>query len=448
VEPERLELFAPTAAQQWLFDRLRRFNVLVCHRAFGKTVLAVNTLVRQAVTREQTAYAYIADTRKHCKDIAWDKVLKPAIQPLVDRGLVTVLESDLRVRFWNGSEITLYGAEHEHASALRGLHFDGVVFDEYALIAPGVWEQIVSPTIAKREGGAIFIGTPQGRNHFWSLYQKAQGWPDWFVTRIRADESGMVSAEELARQQTIQTPEQYAQEYECSFETAIAGAYYARELRATREGGRIKPIAWDPVLEVETWWDLGHTDATAIVFTQCVGPEIHVIDFIESSGKDLAWYAKHLRDRPYLYRAHHLPHDAEASQLSAAGQSIAMQFRQLRVGTVLTHPRQEPLEGITRARLVFPRCWFDAERTERLLDCLAFYHAQLDVKHQTEKAEPVHDWSSHAADAFRLMATWVRPRSLGALGQPVQASFNVYEPVPRRRVADATSEFDPWEWPR
>jgi phage terminase large subunit len=180
----------------------------------------MNLLVRQAVTRPQTAYAYIADTRKHCKDIGWDKVLKVSIQPLVDRGLVTVLESDLRVRFWNGSEITLYGAEHEHASALRGLHFDGVVFDEYALIAPGVWEQIVSPTIAKREGGAIFIGTPQGRNHFWSLYQKAQGWPDWFVTRIRADESGMVSAEELARQQTIQTPEQYAQEYECSFEPA------------------------------------------------------------------------------------------------------------------------------------------------------------------------------------------------------------------------------------
>lgn len=354
--------------------------------------------------RPGTAYAFIADTRKHAKDIAWDKVLKVCLQEAEREGVVKFNESDLDVKFANGSEIALYGAEGDHAEAMRGLHFDGVVFDEYGLISPNVWEAIVSPTLARKHGGAIFIGTPMGRNHFYSLYKHAQAWPDWFTTTIRADESGVLPDDELARQRTIQTPEQYAQEYECSFETAISGAYYARELRAARNAGRIRAVGYDPAVPVTTWWDLGRTDATAVIFAQFIGREVHLIDYAEDKGLDLASWAKILQARPYLYARHHLPHDADAKHLAAAGRSIADQLRALNVRPITVHPAQDVLHGINAGRMMFARCYFDEVKCERLLDCLAYYHAKTDLKHQVEKAEPEHDWSSHAADAFRYLA--------------------------------------------
>ena len=264
------EIFEPSGPQRALYDRLKRFNVLVCHRGFGKTFLAVNLLIRQAVKRPGTTYAFITKTYRQAKDIAWDTVLKRVLVDVEAEGQVRFNEAELRAVFSNGSQIKLYGAEN--AETLRGLHLDGVVFDEYGLIAPTVWEQIVSPTLSRRTGGAIFIGTPMGRNHFHSLYKHAQGWPDWYATVVRADERGVLSDEALALQRQIQTPEQYAQEYECSWDTAIHGAYYARELAACRAANRIRAVPWESSIEVETWWDLGHTDATAIVFTQQLGP--------------------------------------------------------------------------------------------------------------------------------------------------------------------------------
>ena len=401
-----VELFEPSLPQWALFQQLRRFNVIVCHRGFGKTFLAVNLLIRQAVKRPGTFYAFIAKTYGQAKDIAWARVLKACLQDAASDGGVQFNEAELRCNFANGSQIKLYGAEN--AETLRGLHLDGVVFDEYGLIPPVVWEQIVSPTLSRRQGGAIFIGTPMGRNHFYSLYKHAQTWSDWFTTTIRADESGVLPDDELARQRTIQTPEQYAQEYECSFETAISGAYYAKELRAARSGGRIKRIDYDPAVPVSTWWDLGNTDATAVIFAQFVGSEIHLIDYAEAKGLDMAAWARVLQERPYVYDRHHLPHDGDAKHQAAAGRSIADQLRGLNVRPITVHPQQPVLHGITAARLIFPRLWIDEVRCERLLDCLAFYHEKVDEKHQVEKGEPEHDWSSHAADAFRYLGQGAR----------------------------------------
>jgi len=403
-----LEIFTPSVAQRQLYDRLQRFNVLVCHRGFGKSYLAVNLLIRQAVKKPGTAYAFLTDTYQHAKDIAWEKILKRCLAEAAELGVVKFWEADLRVTFANGSEIKLYGVD-TRPEALRGLHLDGVVFDEYALIPPHVWEQIVFPTLQRKRGGAIFIGTPQGRNHFYRLYQDARTRADWFAATVRVDESGALGPEEIALAKTTLTPEAYAQEYECSFETAIHGAYYALELRAAREQGRVRQVAWEASGEpVQTWWDVGHTDATAIIFSQSVGREIHLVDYVEARGRDLAFYAKALQDRPYLYGDHLLPHDAAASRLEAAGRSLVRQLQDLGLKGVRVGKPSDPLVGINAARLLFGRCWFDQDKCSRLLDALAFYHAKPDVKNETEKAEPQHDWSSHAADAFRYLALGIR----------------------------------------
>lgn len=419
--------FEPSSPQWDIFQRLQRFNVVVCHRGFGKTFLAVNVLIRQAVKRPGTFYAFIAKTYAQAKDIAWSRVLKACLQDAAAEGVVQFNEAELRANFANGSQIKLYGSEN--AETLRGLHLDGVVFDEYGLIPPNVWEQIVSPTLSRRHGGAIFIGTPMGRNHFYSLYQHARQWPDWFATTVTAAESGILPAEELERQRTIQTPEQYAQEYECSFETAISGAYFTRELRSAREAGRIRRVEYDPAVPVSTWWDLGHTDQTAVIFAQFVGREIHVIDYAEESGLDMASWAKILQARPYLYSRHHLPHDADAKHQAAGGRTIADQLRSLNVRPITVHPAQDVLHGINQARLMFARCYFDAERCERLLDCLAFYHAKQDERHAVERPEPEHDWSSHGADAFRYLAIGHRLGETGDTPRPVVHATTAFNPL-------------------
>jgi phage terminase large subunit len=404
-------------------------------------------LVRQAIKRPGTLYAFVTDTREHAKQIAWERVLKVQCAQFVQSGGMHFVESELRAVFANGSEIALHGAELPYAERLRGSHFDGVVFDEYGLVAPTVWEQIVLPTLLRRNGTALFVGTPRGRNHFYHLYKKARDWPDWFVALIRADESGALSPEKLALARQQQTPEEYAAEYECSFETPIAGAYYAHELTEAHQAGRIRHVPYDPALLVETWWDLGFTDYTAIVFTQRIGREVHVIDYVEGKGHDLTFYAKALQERPYLYERHHVPHDAEGKHLSAAGETIAQQLRRMVRAFITVHPPDPSvLSAINQARLFFPRCWFDETRCERLLDALAAYHAKPDVKHGTDKPEPEHDWSSHGADAFRLLAVST-PLGVPQLTppRPARMDFDMFNwDRPRRAARTAVLDFDPF----
>jgi hypothetical protein len=366
--------------------------------------MCLNELLRQAVRcpHPRPRYAYLAPLYRQAKTIAWD-YLRHYASPIPG----TVFnEAELSCTLPNQARLELLGAQDYHY--LRGRYLDGIVLDEYAFMSPEAWSQVIRPALVDREGFAIFIGTPLGRNHFHALYEKARERPEFLTALWPASRTGIVPEAELEAARQDMTPEEYAQEFECSFEAAIRGAYYARELAACRAAGRIRAVAWEPGIEVETWWDLGHTDATAIVYTQQVGREVHVLDYTEDRGKDLAFYVKAVRERPYVYKRHHLPHDATAKHLAAGGHSIDQQLTALGLRPTTVHPANEVLDGINQARLVFPRCWFDAVKCARLLDALATYHAKWDPVRQVEKPEPEHDWSSHACDAFRYLAAGLR----------------------------------------
>jgi hypothetical protein len=214
--------------------------------------------------------------------------------------------------------------------------------------------------------------------------------------------------------------------HNCSFEAAIRGAYYATELNAARTSTRIRTIPWEPEVPVETWWDIGFSDATAIIFTQTIGREVRLIDYLEASGQALPAYVKALRDRPYLYRRHHLPHDAEQTELGS-GRSIADQLRALGVRSLTVGRSQDVLEGIQQARTFLARCWFDEQKCARLLDCLANYRSQWDEKRQDYKPQPYHDQWSHGADAFRYLAMDHHLRPADAPRPTVYASFDAIE---------------------
>jgi phage terminase large subunit len=301
VYPQPFE-YRARAGQAELHADPARFKVVVAHRRFGKTVFAVNQLVRAAVEARLTAprFAYVAPLYRQAKAIVWDYLKQYGRRIEGARFHETELRCDLP----NGARISLYGADDP--DSLRGLYFDGVVLDEYAQMDPKAWSEVIRPALADRGGWAIFIGTPMGRNSFWRLYEQAKTAPDWRAALFRASATGVLPSAELAAAKRAMSASEYAQEFECSFDAAIRGAYYGTEIAAAEAAGRIARVAAEPRLPVHTAWDLGIGDATAIWFYQLAGREIRLIDYYENSGVGLDHYARELQRRGYVYGEHKL----------------------------------------------------------------------------------------------------------------------------------------------
>ena len=379
-----------------------RFKVVVAHRRFGKTVFAAIQLLRGAAEEPKAAprLAYVAPFYRQAKAVVWDYLKRFAR----DIENVRFHETELRCDLPNGARISLYGADDP--DSLRGLYLDGVVLDEYAQMDPRVWGEVIRPALADREGWAVFIGTPMGRNSFWRLYEQAKTAPGWSASLYRASETGVIPAAELAAARATMSEEEYAQEFECSFDAAIRGAYYGKEIAAAEAAGRIGAVAYDARLPVHTAWDLGVGDATAIWFWQQAGREIRLIDYYEASGAGLDHYARELQRRGYAYGEHVLPHDAHVQELGSGKTRVetltALGFRP----RVLPGHRRE--DGISTARLLLARCWFDAGKCARGLEALRHYRCEWDPRRQVFQAQPRHDWASHGADAFRYLAMGLR----------------------------------------
>ncbi|MCI0429074.1 MAG: hypothetical protein L0210_00825 [Rhodospirillales bacterium] len=390
--------YKPREHQKSLHKSLKRFGVLVAHRRFGKTVFAIGHLIRKACENRLAAprYAYIAPFYRQAKVVAWDYLKR------ITAGLPEVRhhETELRCDFFGDRRITLYGSDDP--DSLRGLYLDGVVLDEYAQMDPRVWSEVIRPALADRKGWALFIGTPMGRNAFFELYEHAKADPTWFAALYKASETRIIDAEELAAARTAMTADEYAQEFECSFTAAIAGAYYGALLNDAETAGRIGRVPWEPALQVHTAWDLGVGDATAIWFCQLHGREVRIIDYYESSGVGLDHYVRQLRQKPYVYGQHILPHDARVQEMGS-GKTRVETLQSLGVWPrVLENGSLE--DGINEVRKLLPRCWFDAANCARGLEALRHYRTEWDERRRTFGGKPLHDWSSHAADAFRYLA--------------------------------------------
>ena len=389
--------YRPRPEQAAIHCQLKRFNVIVAHRRFGKTVLCVNALIDAALRcgKPDPRFAYIAPLFNQAKDIAWSYLKQYALGiPGAEAN-----ESELRIDLPNGARIRLYGADNP--DRLRGIYLDGVVLDEYADMDPRVWTEVLRPALADRKGWAIFIGTPKGQNAFYEIYESARSDPNWYAGMFRASETGLVDAGELAAAAKVMSKSQMAQEFECSFEAAITGAYYGEEMQAAVP--RIRGVPYQPGVAVLTGWDLGVSDSTVIWFAQQVGKEVHLIDYIEHSGVALEWYVKELQSRPYIYGDHFLPHDANARELGS-GKTRVETLNSLGVRNIQVLPAQSIADGINAVRLTLPLCWFDAEKCAKGVKALQNYRRAWDDKRQVFHDRPLHDWASHPADAMRTLA--------------------------------------------
>lgn len=387
-----------------------RFGVLVCHRRFGKTVLGVNHLIRKALTnnKPRPRYGYLAPTYTQGKATAWD-YLQHYSDPVPGR---TANQSELREDFPNGGQVRIYGADNP--DSLRGLYFDGVDLDEYGLHQAKTYSEVIGPTLVDRGGFALFKGTPNGRNQFYDIAQHAKaevakGNPDWFYAEYKASETGLLDPGYLSQARSMMTADEYAQEFECSFEAAVKGAIYAREMETAREQKRITVVPYDPALPVDTDWDLGIGDAMAIWFSQSTrSGEVRLIDYMEGSGEGFPFYARALASKGYTYGRHWAPHDIQVRELSS-GRSRLEVAASLGIRFDVCPRLQateagEVEEGIHAVRMLFPRVWFDAEKCAKGIEALMHYRRDYNQKLNEFKATPVHDWASHGADAFRGLA--------------------------------------------
>lgn len=390
--------YAPRKLFLPFHERTQRFAIGVAHRRCGKTVATINDKIKRAITTDKQHYraAYLAPYLKQAKDVAWE-YLKRYSQPVWGK---PPNESELYVELLNGARIKIYGADNP--DALRGGYLDDATLDEYADMYPGIWGSIIRPMLADRLGSATFIGTPKGRNAFFDLFERAQSDPDWYPFFLPASQTGILPQSELDAARREMTPEQYDQEFECSFEAAIIGAYYGRDMAEAERSGRICDVPHDPALPVHTAWDLGIGDSTAIWFWQVHGPEIRVIDFYEANGQGIDHYAKVLHAKPYRYEHDFVPHDAKVRELGT-GRTRVETMLALKLKPRLV-PQGKIMDGINAARVLMPRIWFDRDKCRDGLECLRQYRADYDEKGRVFRDAPKHDWTSHAADAFRYMA--------------------------------------------
>lgn len=394
-----VDIVIPYKPREWalnLHNSDKRWKVIVLHRRAGKTVAALNHLQRDALRTNGAFFAYIAPTYKQAKMIAWDMIKEYSrVIPGIKYN-----ESELTVIYPNGSKIRLLGADNP--DSLRGIALWGCVFDEYSQQPSNIFPEIVRPALADNKGYAIWIGTPKGHNNFYELYQHSLQDDKWLGLLLTVEETGALDAEEVDDAKVIMSPDEFRQEFYCSFEAAIRGAYYSDQIEAMRREERITTVAYEPNLPVNTYWDLGVNDATTIIFVQFHNGQKRIIDYYENSGEGLAHYAKVLQDKGYVYGKHYAPHDIQVKELGT-GLTRLEQARSLGINFLIT-PNIKVEDGINAARIVFNSCWFDQEKTDKLIESLSQYHKEWDDKRGVFKNQPYHDWSSHAADAFRYFA--------------------------------------------
>jgi len=422
-------------------ERKERWSALVCHRRAGKTVACVADLVDAALRCDKPngRFAYIAPFYTQAKDVAWTYV-KDMVRDIPG---VAINETELRAELPNRAQVRLYGADN--ADRLRGLYLDAVIMDEFADMRPSVWGEVIRPALSDRQGWATFIGTPKGRNEFWSIYDYATKAGDWFHLMLKASESRLLPMDELADARRVMTPEQYEQEYECSFEAAILGAYYGKEIAEAERAGRICELPYERQLPVHTAWDLGIGDSTAIWMFQVVGSEIRVIDHYEAHGQGLPHYANVLAAKGYAYGDDWVPHDARVRELGT-GRTRIETLQELGRKPKLV-PGHKIGDGINAARLTMPMVWFERFKCADGVEALRQYRADFDEKTRTFKDAPRHDWTSHSADAFRYLAmAWremapvpprpAEPRAMVVNG-PSTATYNdIVGPLGQKRRSE------------
>ncbi len=387
-------------------DRKRAF--LLWARRHGKDIACWNYLIWQAI-QKRGSYYYLYPRQNQARKAIWEGMTSTGKKFLdyIPKQLYAKdpNNSEMQIVLINGSIIRILGSDNH--DALRSSNPIGVVFSEYAWHHPNTWDAVVEPILRENKGWALFNTTPFGRNHAYDLWEYAIKHPEsWYTEKVTNDDSKMISEEEFQEMKERGVSDDVIQgEYFCNWNRGVEGSYYAKIIQTLQLDNRVKEVPKDDYAQVHTAWDLGFGDSTSIFWFQCIRDEIRILDYYESHGEGLPHYISILEERgnkyKYKYGSHYFPHDAGAGSLGLGG-SLAKYAYELGIKPVIL-PREAVDLGIERVRKYLPRCYIDSKKCEYAIKCLESYRKTFNDKTQCYSETPLHDYSSHCADAARYM---------------------------------------------
>lgn len=389
--------------------------VAVWHRRFGKDDVMLNWGAVSAMMRP-ASYWHCLPLFSQCRKAIWTAVDPVTGKRRIDQAFPHEIrentnDQEMFIRFKNGSTWQMVGSDRY--DSLVGAGVAGVCFSEFALANPSAWGYI-KPMVEANNGWATFISTPRGRNHFKDLFEYAERTPSWFAERLSIHDTHVLSVAQItearAEYHAMYGEEMgeamFMQEYEVSFNAAILGAFYAREMANIRNEERIvddlEPVEGVPV---HRSWDLGVRDDTTIWFFQVVYGQIYILDCYSTSGVGLDHYASHIEklyaERGWEHGTDFVPHDAKVKELGT-GRTRVETMQSLGLSPRLV-PNAGLMDGINATRQTLPLCVFHS-RCEGGIAALEQYKREWDDDKKTFRASPLHDWTSHYADSFRYLA--------------------------------------------
>ena len=382
---------------------------VAAHRRWGKDEVALHWAA-WAVQDRAGGYWHLLPQAAQGRKAIWDAVnphtgLRRIEEAFGAHLSPTFHDSEMKVTFGNGSTWQVLGSDNH--DSLMGASVAGVVFSEWSLAHPESWAYI-RPILLENQGWALFLWTPRGRNHATHAFESRQTDKEWFTLRASAANTEVFTPEQLERERRELVAElgseaegraKFASEYLVDFDAAAPGAYYAEALSEAREAGRVANVPVDPSLTVDTAWDLGIDDYTAIWYFQQTGREIRVVDYYETHGVGLDTVVREaIAAKPYLWGVHHLPHDVMVREFTT-GRSRYDALGGMGLSRIVVGSRADPEERVNAARLMIPMCWFDKGRCAAGLERLSAYRKRWN-RATHSYAGPLHDGASHGADAF------------------------------------------------
>lgn len=386
----------------------------IAHRRWGKDEIAMMLgceLAHQRVGTYWHCLPEYAQARKalwtavnaHTGKRRIDELFPPEIRKRTN-------DNEMFIEFKCGSTWQLIGSDNYDKTVGAGPV--GIVYSEWALANPSAWAYH-RPMLEENDGVALFITTPRGRNHAKAMYDHAVKSPQWFAEISSIDETGALTREQLdeamAELIALYGPDigmaLYEQEYLCSFNAAILGAFYAAEMLAVRTEGRIREFDIDPDQPVHRAWDIGVQDDTSIWWFQVQGDRVRIIDCYTNHGAGVEHYADEIARRGYPEHKEardFVPHDAKVKEWGTGRTRIeSMKLCGLRPKLVANAKK---LDGINAVRRTLPRCTFHPRTEEIGVSALEQYRREWDDERKTFKANEYRDWTTHLADAFRYLA--------------------------------------------
>lgn len=393
--------------------------VVAWHRRAGKDEVSLHWTAL-ATTQRQATYWHMLPEAAQARKAIWAAINPHTGKRRIDEVFPHEMrentnETEMFIRFKSGSTWQVVGSDN--FNSLVGSPPAGVVGSEWALANPLAWAYL-RPILAENNGWSVFISTPRGRNHFHKMLEGAKSDPSTFSQILTVDNTDVFKPEALERE-LREYKEQYGdthgesfyrQEYYCSFDAAILGSIYGAWVEKAESSERIRQDElYDKSLPVYTAWDLGFDDATSIWFYQITRNEVRLIDFYEANGQPISHYCDVIKEKPYRYSKHYVPHDAAFKLLAAGGRSIVQQAYELGIQMFVVNATSQQ-NSIEACRKMLNIAWFDKEKCSKALEALRHYQFEYDEDKKCYKSKPRHDWSSHAADALEIVGrVWQNP---------------------------------------